>query len=133
MCLQGSSPVRKASQVRTSPRVTSNVTVANRNVSSSKKSKQTGVVNSKIEMDSHADTIVCGSNCCIMDFTGKECEVSPYTEAYDTIKGVPIVQAATAYDNTDTGETSILIFNQAIWMGDVMDHTLVNPNQLRAY
>jgi hypothetical protein len=40
-----------------------------------------------------------------MYYTGKECEVSPYTEAYKAIKNVLILQAATAYDNRDTGET----------------------------
>jgi hypothetical protein len=91
------------------------------------------VVYGHMEMDSHADTIVCGSNCVIMHFTGKECDVSPYTEEYESIKGVPIVQAATAYDDPETGETTILILNEAIWMGDKMEHTLVNPNQLRAH
>jgi hypothetical protein len=91
------------------------------------------VVQSQLELDSHADTIVCGSNCIVMHFTGKECDVSPYTDAYEAIKSVPIVQAATAYDDPETGETSILILNEAIWMGDKMDHTLINPNQLRAY
>jgi hypothetical protein len=38
-------------------------------------------IESALELDSHADTIVCGSNCVIMHFTGKECDVSPYTEA----------------------------------------------------
>jgi len=86
-----------------------------------------------MELDSHADTIVCGSNCLVLHYTGKECDVSPYTDAYEAIKSVPIVQAATAHDNLETGETNILILNEAIWMGDQMDHTLVNPNQLRAY
>ena len=67
----------------------------------------------------------------IMHYTGKECDISPYTEAYEAIKSVPIVQAATAYGDTETGETTILIMNEAIWMGDQMDHTLVNPNQLQ--
>jgi hypothetical protein len=68
-----------------------------------------------------------------MYYTGKECDVLPYTEAYEVIKSVPIVQAATAYDNRDTGENTILILNKAIsWMGDQMEHTLINPNQLRA-
>ena len=84
-------------------------------------------------MDSHADTIVCGANCCIMHYTGKECDVTPYTDAYEAIKSVPIVQAATAYEDAETGETTILIFNKAIWMGTKLSHTLVNPNQLRAY
>jgi hypothetical protein len=42
-----------------------------------------------------------------MYYTGKECAVSPYREAYEAIKSVPIVQAATAYDNRDTGETTL--------------------------
>ena len=63
----------------------------------------------------------------------KECNVSPYTDAYESIKSVSIVQAATAYDNPETGETFILVFNEALWMGGKMDHTLVNPNQLRAF
>jgi hypothetical protein len=45
---------------------------------------------------------------------------SPYTEAYKAIKSVPILQAATAYDNRDTGKIMILILNKAIWMGDQM-------------
>ena len=90
-------------------------------------------MHSQIEMDSHADTIVCGSNCVIMPYTGKECDVTPCTDAYEAISNVPIVQAATAYDNPETGECTILIFNEAIWMGDKMDHTLVNPNQLRSF
>ena len=68
-----------------------------------------------------------------MNFMGKECAVAPYTEAYDTIKAVPIVQAATEYDNPETWDTTILIINEAIWMGETMYHTLVKPNQLRAY
>jgi hypothetical protein len=91
------------------------------------------MVQGNIEMDSHADTIVCGANCAILHYTGKECDVSPYTDAYEAIKSVPIVQAGTAYDDNDTGETFILVFNQAIWMGDKMDNTLVNPNQLRSF
>ena len=68
-----------------------------------------------------------------MDFTGKEFDIVPYTDTYDTIKAVPIVQAATECNNTETGDTTILIINEEIWMGETMDHTLVKPNQLRAY
>ena len=44
-----------------------------------------------------------------------------------------MVQEATAYNNPETGETTILMLNEAIWMGETMDHTLVKPKQLRAY
>ena len=43
-----------------------------------------------------------------------------------------MVQVATAYDNPKTGDTTILILNKAIWIGETMDYTGVNPNQLRA-
>ena len=84
-------------------------------------------------LDSNADTIVCGSKCTVMNFTGKECDVAPYTDAHKTIKSVPIFQAATAYENPEIRETRIIIINKAIWMGETMDHTLVNPKTLRAY
>ena len=90
----------------------------------------TSVVQSQTELDSHANTIVCGLNCIIMHYTGKECDVSPYTDTYEAIKSVPIVQAGTAYNNAETGDTLILVFNEAIWMGDKMDHTLVNPKSV---
>jgi hypothetical protein len=85
----------------------------------------------KTELDSHADTVVLGSNCVILNYTGRECDVSPYTDTYDAIKGVSIVKGATAWTSNLTGETFILVFNEALWMGDIMEHSLINPNQLR--
>jgi hypothetical protein len=85
-----------------------------------------------MELDSHADAVACGSNCVIIHRAGQECDVSPCTDACESIKGFPVVQVATACDNPETGETHILTLNQAIWMGDKMSHALVNPNQLRA-
>ena len=67
------------------------------------------------QMDSHTDTIVRGSNYIIMHFAGKECVVSLYTDTNKAIKSVPIVQAATAYDNPKTGETMIVILNEDIY------------------
>jgi hypothetical protein len=124
--------VRRVSQFKTGERTVSGFRAEQRTILSSKK-RGAKVVHGQIELDSHADTIVCGANCTIMSYTGKECDVSPYTDAYERMKSVPIVRAGTAYDSPTTGETFILIFNEAIWMGDKMDHTLVNPNQLRSF
>ena len=33
-----------------------------------------------IELDTHADTIVAGANCCIMSYTGRICDVLPYSD-----------------------------------------------------
>ena len=91
------------------------------------------VIHGKCELDSHADTTVAGSNCIILNYTGKVCDVSPYRDDYAPVTGVPIVKAATAWQSPHTGQTYILVFNEALWMGDSLDHTLINPNQLRHY
>jgi hypothetical protein len=113
--------------------MTTHIRLQSREINISAQGRGSTVVHSQLEMDSHAGTIVCGSNSVIMHYTGKEYDVSPYPEAYKAIRSVPIVQAATAYNNTETGKTIILILNEAIWMGGQMEHTLVNPNQLGAY
>ena len=87
----------------------------------------------RCELDSHADTTVAGSNCIILQYTGKECSVQPYSDVYNPTHHVPIVHAATAYQCQDTGQTYILVLNECLWMGDTMEQTLINPNQLRHY
>ena len=84
-------------------------------------------------MDTHADTTVLGSNCVVLSYTGKECEVSPYSSQYEAVQNVPVVTGATVWPNAVDGTTYLLIFHESLWMGNKLDHTLVNPNQLRAY
>ena len=113
---------RRISVIASSPR---------RTIASSKAASPTTTHYGKCELDSHADSIVAGKNCIILNYTGKECDVSPYREDYKPIKNVPIVNAATAWQSPITGQVYILVLNEAIWMGDHMDDTLINPNQLR--
>ncbi len=87
----------------------------------------------QVEMDSHADTCVLGKNFIVYSSTGRECDVYPYTDSYDGIKGVQIVSGATSWTCQDTGETFVLVVHEALWMPDSMTHSLVNPNQLRAF
>ena len=95
--------------------------------------KTADVVHGQSELDSHADTIALGKNSIILSYTGRQCEVSPYADTYDSIKAVPIVTGATGYTSPVTGQRSILVFNEALWLGDQMQNTLINPNQLRYY
>ena len=52
-----------------------------------------------------------------MQYSGCECDVSPYTDAYEAIKSVPIATSGTAWTSTDTGGTYILVFHEGLWMG----------------
>jgi len=87
----------------------------------------------RIELDSHTDTVVAGANCTILEYTGKICDVSPYRDDYDSVTNVPIVHAATAWLSPYTGLTYILIFHEALWMGDPMKNSLINHYQLRHF
>ncbi len=69
----------------------------------------------RVELDSHADT--CGVNniARILEYTGQVAEVSGFSHALQTLEDIPIVKAAVAYDNPLTGETAVLIINQALY------------------
>lgn len=87
----------------------------------------------KCEMDTHADTCVAGSNFLMCEFDGTTCEVMPFSSEYESMKDIPIVSAATAWTNEETGETVILYFHQVLWYGDKLNNSLINPNQLRHF
>ena len=44
-----------------------------------------------------------------------------------------MASAATAWDDPDTGETTILLFHQGLWFGDSLTNSLINPNQCRMH
>jgi hypothetical protein len=84
----------------------------------------------RCEMDSHADTCVAGSNCVILEYTGRTAEVEAYSPDYPS-KKVPIATVATAYDCPTSGATFVLIINEALYFGDSLSFSLLSPNQLR--
>ena len=48
------------------------------------------------------------------------------------IRHIPIVSGATAYDHHD-GHTYILVLHESLYYGTQLDHSLINPNQVRHY
>ena len=94
--------------------------------------QQSHPITSRCELDSHADTSALGSNFVPLSFTGRVCDVSPYNaEAYQAEQNIPIVSAATAYTDPFDGQVYILVIHEGLWFGDKLDHSLINPNQLR--
>jgi hypothetical protein len=88
---------------------------------------------SALEIDNHADTHCFGSNFTPIYFTQKVCDVNGFSDSFKTIPNVPICTACTAYDDPETGDVIILEFPQGLWFGEKMDHSLINPNQCRAF
>lgn len=82
-----------------------------------------------IELDTHADISCVEANCRIVYVTKNVCQVHPYHPNYDAIEEVPVVQAATAYDDAETGITYMKIINQALQIPD-LETTFLNLNQM---
>ncbi len=69
--------------------------------------------NIQVELDSHADTSVVGSN--VLVAHDHECYVDVYSyDSKSRHKNITTVDAALAYDNPQTEDTSVLLINQAI-------------------
>ena len=83
------------------------------------------------ELDSHADTTCCGKGFQLLQDTGKTVSVEPFLSQYEPVTDIPIGTCITAYDHEETGETYILLFHQALYFGDRLETSLLNPNQMR--
>jgi hypothetical protein len=68
-----------------------------------------------------------------LEFTNQVAEVSGFANLLNPLRDIPIIKAALAYDHLDTGETIVLVINQALYFGDQLDDILIKPNQLRAF
>ena len=85
----------------------------NSNISTSKSSKHKcyhGTTSA--ELDSHADTCSFGRQAYIVADTGQTLLVSGFLSSLGTVKHVPIVTAAIAYDDPVTYQTFVLFFHQ---------------------
>ena len=81
----------------------------------------------RIGIDSFADTCVAGKHAHVIDFIeGKEISAKAW-DGHKT-QNLRIANVAYAFDTPD-GETIILIFNQSIYGGEIMDDSLANPIQ----
>ncbi len=85
----------------------------------------------RAEIDTRADTTCAGAAFALIETTGAECDVRGFHDDMAPIRNVPIATCATAYDHPILQETLILLFHEALYFGKAMDHSLLNPNQLR--
>ena len=83
------------------------------------------------ELDSNADTCCLGCNFVIMNYTNRQADVYAYDSKHAPVTNIPIVSGATAWTNPNTRETILLIFHESLFFGSSLDHSLLNPNQIR--
>ena len=66
--------------------------------------------------------------------SNNDCNVSvhDYSDRLATISNVPVVMVATLWEDPESGSVHILIVHQALYLGDKLYGSLLNPNQLHA-
>ncbi len=109
--------------------------VTKRHVRSTGKSWNDPIPNTMAEneCDTNADTCCLGKNFVVIAPTFRTADVYAYDTNIKPIENLPNVSGATAYNDPITGTTHILVFHEALYYGNKLDHTLINPNQVRAY
>ena len=83
------------------------------------------------ETDSNADTCCLGSNFAVLRYTNRSATVAPFHDGYDALTNIPIVSGVTVYDDPITNQSTLLIIHEALYFGKSLDHSLLNPNQIR--
>ena len=84
----------------------------------------------KTELDSHANMVVIDAQGTIIQQTGRYADVNAFSSDVGTMSRVPIVDAAVAYDCPFSGQTTLMVARNALYV-DIMDHNLVPPFIMR--
>jgi hypothetical protein len=87
----------------------------------------------RAELDSHADTCCAGPNTEPFAYSDESVNVSPFSETYKPLKDIPIASVVTVYDDPTNGRAVFLVIHEALYFGDKISQTLLNPNQMRAH
>ena len=86
-------------------------------------------VESRTDLDSHANMPVVGAEAFIIADHGKTCEVSPYSPDYEPMK-VPLVDAAVKCESPFDEKVAILVIRNALHVPS-MGHNLIPPFMMR--
>ena len=126
------SPLREICAIRTGPR-TQGRSIKRMKTSDIEITAANYGREARCELDTRADTTCAGINCRPIYYTGQHCEAYGFHGDLSPINNVPIATVATEWSDHHTGESYIIIINEVLYFGDSMDHSLVNPNQIRAF
>eukprot|EP00957_Ditylum_brightwellii_P128157 9774960-Ditylum_brightwellii.AAC.1 len=85
------------------------------------------------EIDLHTDTCCAGANWHVIDFTGEFCDDNPFLDSYEPVQEVPLVKYTTVFTDKGDGAEMLLMADQMLWFETQLPHSLINPNQIRAY
>jgi hypothetical protein len=91
------------------------------------------IITARNECDSHADTCCAGRNWIVIDLSDMECNVKGFSNELGMLSKIPIASVGTLWVNPENGCSYILVIHEALYFGDDLDHSLINPNQIRLH
>ena len=84
-------------------------------------------------MDTRGDTCCDGTNWKLVSFSNKVCEVSPFLDLYQPVKYITVARVSTVWMDPTPSREYLVIGYQFLWFGTMIDHSLINPNQVRSF
>ena len=90
-------------------------------------------ITARNECDTHADTCCAGRNWTLIELTDIECNVKGFSNELGVLNKIPVATVGTLWVNPDDGSTYILVMHEVLYFGDALEHSLINPNQIRMY
>ena len=85
------------------------------------------------ELDTHSDTCCAGSNWQVLSLTGEVCKVKPYLPMYEAMNEIPVAGCGTVCTSPSMGQEYLLVGDQFLYFGTMLPHSVLNPNQIRAF
>jgi hypothetical protein len=86
--------------------------------------------NSRTGLDSHANMVVVGNNCLIVEWSGQTAIVNPFMPEYEALPEVPIVDAVVMYECPISGKEYIILVRNALHV-PAMEQNLIPPFVMR--
>ena len=83
--------------------------------------------------NTNADTCCLGRNFVVLEYTTRMADAYAHDKEIAPLNDIPIVSGATSWDDPASVKTYSIVINEALYYGIKLDHSLINPNQIRAY
>jgi hypothetical protein len=80
-------------------------------------------------LDSHANTIVGGANCILLDMSGETLMIHSLSNERNPFSDVPIGTVALSWVDPERSEVIVFVFNKGLLFNDCLYHTLICPNK----
>jgi hypothetical protein len=69
----------------------------------------------------------------VIEFTDIECNVTGFSNDLGSLNKIPVATVGILWVNPADGRHYILVICKALFFGGYLDHSLINPNQIRLF